>query len=212
MAALPPGRWGEFLAGNPAARRVQFALIEQIRQSIAEFQPAVKGLIQQNIDTAEMGRRIGIAVVELEEHLPGKKLTEDFWRQMESVFNVNTGQSITRDMLVWFAKIARHHPDPITSIAEVRAVQKELLLATGDEQFQLVSERGQQVFHAPPNPLSMLKEQMSFSRWDGILKQLRADVNYCPGGRLRADLIPVLRVELGPVFKELDVLKKELGL
>ena len=64
--------------------------------------------------------------------------------------------------------------------------------------------------HVPPNLLSELKDRLSFSKLDGILKNFRSDANYYPNGKLRPDLRNVLRVEFELIFKLIDQLRAEL--
>ena len=87
-----------------------------------------------------------------------------------------------------------------------------LLLASGENDFQLEGQRSPQVEHAPPNPLSLLKEQFNVSRLQDAYDRLRADENYCPGGKLRPDLRDTLRVELKSAKQIIDQLWTDLGL
>jgi hypothetical protein len=210
---LPPGRWGEFLAGNLEERRLQMELIRQICATFASFRPQFDDLIQRNIDTMEMGRQVGEYVVKLEERLSGKKLTIDFWQQMESVFASCSRLYPSREQLLWFAKAARHcEGRAITTIQQVREVQRELQLASGAEGFELEGERRQQQLHAPPVPLLELKALFDVSMIEERWNKFKADPKVFMDGRVREDLLPVLREEFRPGLEKFEEIKRAVGL
>lgn len=201
------------LLGRPQEAALQATVVEQIRGRIGDLRTSYNILTLGMVKTAEGWRQVGLLVIELEQMLPGKRLTEDFWRQLPELFQDSNGESIGRDMLEWAAKVARDHPEKIESVDDARRIwrQPELLLAC-DPNFQLESERGPQVRHDRPNPLALFKEQLRFTPLLEHWKELRADEHYFPGGRLREDLRETLRVELEPTIRLVDEVRKELGL
>ena len=193
---IQPGKWADYLAGNPEEKEFQLALIAQIREKWAAFSAEVSDMVQRKVSTAEMSRQIGLLVTELEQRLPGKRLTEDFWRQMESLFSIDTGKAISKDELLWCAKVAKHHPDKIKSIQDVQKVQQLVLSAAG---FGLESERAPQIAHVPESPVGLLRSMMNRRKLDEVWSALKADENYFQNGRLRPDLCEMFRVEFEPV-------------
>jgi hypothetical protein len=215
-AIVPTGARAAFLAANPKARKLQTAHLKEITTRIGKFRVHAKKCAKDFIDLANEARAIGFLVIDFLDTLPGKQLTLDFWTQMESLFVDQYGNQITQDMLKLFEKAARNHPEPFTAALDALQYRQPILLASGDESFQLSGERPQQTLHAPPNPLSLLKDCFN-PAFEEIFTQLRGDKNYCPDGEhLRDDLRETLKVELPPRLAPFDNmrlwLRSELGI
>lgn len=200
-----------FRASRPDVAELQDALKEQIRKAIADFRKPFRNMVSTMVDTAELGRQIGIAIVELEDTLCGRKLTEDFWRQMQDLHVDSCGQPISRGMLQWFAKIARNQDKPITEPIEAHRQLKLVLRASGEPEFNLSYEKPPQKLHLPANPLSLLKERLSASlkeEWEAF----KRDPNCWQNGRLRADLKATLAAAWRETFELLDEIREHLGI
>jgi len=211
LAALPSGPRSQFLAANPRKREVWEVFVDKFKELVAQYRGEAKSAGQKLVDTAELGRQIGLLILEMENELPGKRLTEDFWQQHPELhFDLN-GQSIARERLEWFVATARRYPDKI-KMEDVGKIARTVQLALGGEEFVLAAERAPQVSHAPESPVSLLRERLNFQRIEEVWRAVRADHHFCPDGRLRADLRDALRVELGPTIKIVDELKRELEL
>lgn len=210
---MPPGPWSDHLAANPDLKEKFAALVQQFHAEVPRFKSEVANWTRATINMAEHGRQIGIAVIELEEMFAGKKLTVDFWQQIEPLFvDPATGLKITKEQLQWFAKVARNHLDPITEVSAARAMMQPLLLASGDDQFQLQGERAPQVAHAKPVPLLEFKALFDVSTLEERWKRLKSDGTTFVDGRVREDLCPVLREELRPAIEMIEEIKRAVGL
>jgi hypothetical protein len=200
-----------FLLANPRAREVWEAFVAKLQELTSKYRASAQTVAQQMVDTAELGRQIGLLVVELENELPGKRLTEDFWRQHPELQLDRMGQPITREMLDWFVGIARKYPNQVTieDIAKVARGTQQLLLPGG---FELESERAPQVAHAPAAPIAQLKERLDVVQMREVWSRVKSDGAYWQDGHLRPDLKETLRVELEPSIVFVMQLKEELGL
>lgn len=212
-AELRPGDWSNYLAANPGKREKFVALVAQFHAEVPVFKSEVAEWTFKTIHMAEHGRQIGIAVVELEEMFSGKKLTEDFWQQIEPLFvDAVSGLKITKEQLIWFAKIARANLDPITEIGPARQWLQPSLIASGDPGFHLMGERAPQQKQAEPVPLNELVQLFNFHVMEEKWNRVKADGTSFVDGRLRADLREVLRVDFERPIRLVEEIKKELGL
>jgi hypothetical protein len=210
------GARAEFLAGNPKAKKLQKAHLHEITTRIGRYRHDILSWATHGVKLANEAREIGLLIVSYLDTLPGKQMTLDLWMQLQNLFIDQYGNRITQETLKWFVKIAKANPDPFDSILDVLQWRQPLLLASGDETFQLTGERPQQVLHAPANPMSLLKDYFN-PDLEAIVTELRANINYCPDGEhFRPDLCETLRVEMEPKLKRYDSarlwLRGELGI
>ena len=202
----------QFLAQNHTAAEVQRENIKQLRKSIVDFRTALRESSIGMVKLAEKGRQIGLIVLELAESFPGRRITEDFWRQLPELFTDSHGQKITLEMLMWFAKIAKGNPEPIADVMEAKRNLQLLLMASGEKEFVLEAERSPQMAHAPRDTLATVKQLLDYGEFKEAFEALKADARYYPGGRIRPDLRDTLRVELAPAIVIVQTFARELAL
>ena len=207
-------RRDHYIAENPMAGTVQDAQVKHICKLISRYVRDVKGSIAGMVDSAELARQIGIAIIEFEDTLPGKRLTEDFWRgdggRFRQIFKTVSGFSIEREQLEWFAMVARRYKYPITNILDVLPIQKQLLLATGEDEFQLIGQREAQNKKAAIDEWGEITEWVEgldiFSKW----KAARMNAHYFPNGHLRSDLKETWSEHWKPKLEDLDRFREDI--
>jgi hypothetical protein len=203
-----------FLASNPKARELQDAQLADFRRRFAQFQDGLEPMLRGFIHKAEQARQIGFCLIEFVDTLPGKELTRDFYAQLKSEFVDATGSVVSYELLHWFMRVARANPEPITDFRVAVRWRQPLLITVGQEEFAFEGEREPQFAQAEPDPLCELKRRFDFKGGE-FYAALREDPRYCPGGHIREDLRPILRLELEPKLKIWDEvrlwLRQEIG-
>jgi len=192
-----------YLATNPEAKKLHNCQVKEFRRKYCDFIDGgveLKGLFKSFIKKADQAREIGIVLIEFCESLPGAKLTRDFYEQEKEFFTDGQGRPVSFDMLQWFMRIARENLDPIADIATALKYRQPMLLATGDNELVLQSERPQQRHVPPPDNLATFKEMLNPSEWIDAWKQLQSNENYCPDGHFRDTLREILNEQLAPTF------------
>lgn len=205
----------QFLAANPKARAVQDAFARDFAARLAEFQHGalpLGTLFHAMIDKAEQARQIGIVLLEFTEQLPGKKLTIDLYHQMKHLFVDPQGQCLALPLLEWFMRVARSHADPIADIQTALKWNQPLLLATGEAEFQLETERPPAQRIPPKDEWARLNDWLGNPELEQLWPRLRNNPAYFPDGKLRPDLRAIMAAEWSPKFKVLDELRDELGI
>ena len=202
----------EYLAANPEARKMQDASLAQITAVVGNFRHKFKNAINEFVDTAEQARQIGIAIIEFEETLPGKKMTADFWNQLESLFVDNYGNPITKEMLEWFVKIARGNTNPIDNILTALQWRQPLLLATGDEEFSLIGERAPQHRIAPQDEWNTLASWLDEMDVPEKVEKLLNNPHYFVDGQLRPEMRDCIDEDWKKTFDAVDLLRSKIGI
>ncbi len=188
----------DYLNAHPKAKELQDAQVGAICAGAGDYRKKALAIAKQIVDLSKDGRRIGLLVIEFRDSLPGKQITDDFWRQLEDCFVDQHGNPILRGQLEMFERIASKQIDePFETFMEAFQYQKQLFLASGSEEFfQLEGERGKQVSKGEPNPLSQVKDVFNLLGKSDVFDKLLLNENYCPDGHIRPDLKGPLKVEL----------------
>jgi hypothetical protein len=207
-----PTARADYLAANPKAKQLQTVQLKEITKRIGTYRKKMLARAKDWIDAANEAREIGVLIIDFLDSIPGKQLTIDFWKQMESLFVDQHGSPITQDQLKWFVKVASANPEPIKEVLVALQYRQPLLLAAGNKEIlELESERSPQTLHAPSNPLAELKELLDYSEFQETIKRFKSDPNYFPNGKIRDDLREPLLAELEPTFRLVDEIRRELG-
>lgn len=165
-AEVEPSNRDHFLAAHPAAAEEQCARILDITSHVDAWLMRYADSKQALLDTGELARQIGDKIIAFAETFPGKKLTEDFWRQVQEHFITAQGRRISLDMLEWFMKVSRqNHDKPITHISQIPSLKELEFQFIGETESEAGYGRGLQKAHAPANPYSALTARLRIDEW-----------------------------------------------
>lgn len=203
----------QFLASNPKAKQLQDATIEEFRKRFSELLDGLQPMLRLFVNKSEQAREIGIVLCELADSLPGKKLTRDFYEQMKSEFVDSGGKQISFELLEWFMRVARQNPsEPIDNMRSAMKCLQPMLIASGEPEFQLVSDTSTKQRIQPKDEWNKLLDWLDVPDLIENWNMLKKNDSYFPGGHLREDLKSVFAVELKPKIAVIDELKRELGI
>lgn len=201
-----------YLAANPNANAVQAALLTEYHTRRTRLRDGLSSILFQFVDKVEEARQIGIVLVELAEALPGRKITRDFYEQMRGLFTDATGQCDSFEMLEWYQRLARSNAEPITEFQTAMKWHTPLLLASGDPEFQLVSEPMVKERVPPKDELGQLRSWLDNPSVVSVWQQLKLNPRYYQDGHMRPDLRERMAEEFKDLINMVDELKRELGL
>lgn len=201
-----------YLSANPNAHAVQSALLTEYHTRRTQLRSGLSSILFQFVDKVEEARQIGIVLVELADALPGRKLTRDFYEQMRDLFTDAQGQCDSFEMLEWYQRIARSNAEPILEFQTALKWHTPLLLASGEPEFQLVSEAVVKERVPPKDELGQLRSWLDNPAVVNVWKQLKQNPIYYKDGHLRPDLRERMAEEFRELIHMVDELKKELGL
>jgi hypothetical protein len=201
-----------YLASHPEAARLQRAHMQELRTKLADLLEGLNPMLHQFINKAESARQIGIVLIELSDTLPGRKLTRDFYEQMRREFVDAQGRTIPFELLEWFVRCARSNQMPIEDMATALRWNQPLLLASGDEQFQLQQETVEKHRIPPMDEWGRLTTWLEKSDIEQTWSDLKKNPNYFSDGHLRPDLKAMYADEFRAKMAVMDEIRKELGL
>ena len=200
----------QFLAAHPherAAHDLRMAEVREISQSLADkIQPSLQAVI----DRAEEVRRIGIVLTEEAAALPGGKFTRDFWEQMKHELVDRRGQSISFALCEWSIRVAHENKEPIDNLNTALKYKQPLLLATGDEDFQLEAVRAPQTALPAPDPRVLVNKIFDVANFKAAREAFRA--KYFREGKLMAGVGDVVAGQWKPFCDEVQAFREELGI
>jgi hypothetical protein len=123
-----------FHAAHPEVKSVQEAQIREFCPMIGQFVDFIRPVIKQVVESnAQPIWEIGMKVATFIDTTPckGKELSEDLYRQY--VFLDAHGNTISRDMLNWFARIARKFPAGVDKTFSALEVWRDLPNKFGEQ-------------------------------------------------------------------------------
>jgi hypothetical protein len=149
----------DYLAANPKEQAIQTAALADIARSVTGLRDTIEKEVKKFAEKYSKDYwSVGVRVNEFIERLPGKKLTEDFYRQMKKELVDSKGRPMSRRYLNWMAEWARRFPDGEINSFAVQKMWRDLPLFTGDaEQVTLLPDtegRGR----PPYNPYDFFME------------------------------------------------------
>lgn len=208
----PENHRAEYLAAHPSALELQTTQIAEINAEVGEWLSWHERAAHDMVDGGEKARRIGIKINAFAETFPGRKLTYDFWLQVQREFRTPAGRAIPLEMLEWFMKVARANPQPITKVTQIPPLKEFLLI--GEDEFEAAKGRAPQTAAPPANPYNSLTARLRIEEWRADLEQFRKHKQFGDLTRLR-ETRPDLHHELVAKFKAVHDLSEtvlaELG-
>ncbi len=188
------------------------AMIDNINQKAIEYQPLVKGLVDNTVSTANMAREIGILIDQLVDTLPGKEMTRDFWEtKYQFFFRDAKKQLITFEMMAFFRSASRQIKKPLTAedIQTALYYRQTLLGAAG---FELEGERQPGHAHEPRSVWNEFTDLMEMEKkLQSVMQKLAQDSNYGPIEKWPKHNKESARVQLEPLKKRLDEMWRKLN-
>lgn len=210
-----PSNRDHFLASNPRAAEEQRERILDITGHLDVWLARYADSRQALLDTGELARQIGDKILAFAESFPGKKLTEDFWLQVQDHFITPQGRKISLDMLEWFMKVARQNKEkPITHISQIPPLKEQELQFIGETESEAAAGRGLQTKHAPENPYNSLTGRWRIEEWRQDLEKFEHHQQYGDLATLkerRPDLHFELAQKLTAVHEFSEQALKKLG-
>jgi hypothetical protein len=195
---------GEFLALNPAARKVQEVLVRRINQLHKEIRQ-LSGNPSRWVAAVNRMRRAGLAVIDLGKELPGGRLTPSFYRQMAGAGTVQLHAKLWE--LREYQRVARHFDKDIRAAAEILQVRDVFLRLA-----RVKIERKQERRREHLDSWGEIRCLITASRLEEWLELMRANPHYYPGEKLREDLREVYAVVWKKWFRAVDSLRSDLGI
>lgn len=201
-----------YLAANPEAAELQRAQITEICADVGLWLDWYDQSKQMLVNGGEFARLIGGKIIAFADTYPGKKLTKDFWRNVQEKFTTPGGRKISLDMLEWYMHVARQNPKPITDIKQIPPLKEFLLI--GEDEYEATLGRGPQTPHVPANPYNDLSASWRIEEWKSNWELFKKHQQYGNPADLKArrpDLHHEMVQKLRAVHEFSDQALHELG-
>lgn len=157
-----------YLAANPQYAELEAAQLSEICVEIGCWMSWYGATKEHLISGGEMARQIGDKIRNYADTLPGHKITEDFWQQIQDKLRLADGRQVTVEMLKWYEKVSRvNDAKPITTIFQVPPMPQMMLI--GETEWEASKSRAPQHARAPKNPYTIFSERLQA---DAILHEL----------------------------------------
>lgn len=213
VEVMERGPLEDYLASNPEAAKLHAGHLIEFREAWEAFEDGLNPLLHGIVNKAKQAWQLGKVMTDIAASLPGGKFTRDFYEQMKRELVDSQNQSIEFQTLEWSIRVFKSREQPDFDFTTAIKCRQMLLLASGEEQFKLESEKSDRgVAVTPPDSLCKIREMLDPATWEDNVDRFLADEHYCVNGEVVAPQRELLVEEWRVSFEKIDKIKKALGI